>query len=216
MRSAIGLEGEAMKCLIFALFALTAPVLLLGCVVMSGTSSTDFTATKQVDLVYIGLPAPLSWFVGGIQGSAFPVTDTLSLTAAHVAVPLLKSIRAQHPLCDVAVIARNNAGKPLHKLAFARRGRNVILFGYSAINSLPKSSSGMIDGFLKRDGCYYGVITGAGAVSGMSGGPVIDSLTGETVGVITNVILGKGAVVFIAVQDFTNLLDRMRIPYKTY
>ena len=50
----------------------------------------------------------------------------------------------------------------------------------------------------------------------MSGGPVVDSLTGETVGIITNVIPGKGAVVFIAVQDFTNLLDRMRIPYKTY
>lgn len=205
-----------MQRLLFALFAFTALLSFPGCVVMSGTSSTDFTATRQADLVYIGLPAPLNWFVAGIQGTTFPVTRELSLTAAHVAVPLLKPIRARHQTCDVAVITDNNAGKSLHKLAYARVGRNVTLYGYSAINSLPKSSMGKIDGFVKRDGCYYGIITGAGAVSGMSGGPVIDSLTGETVGIITNVILGKGAVVFVAVQDFTNVLDRLQIPYKTY
>lgn len=199
-----------------ALAALMASLTLLGCVVMSGTSRTDFTATRQADLVFIGLPAPLNWLAAGMQGTTFPVSSTLSLTAAHVAVPLLKPIKAQHPLCDVAVIGDNNRGKLVHQLAYARAGRNVTLFGYSAINSLPKSSMGKIDGFVKRDGCYYGVITGSGAVSGMSGGPVVDSLTGETVGIITNVIPGKGAVVFIAVQDFTNLLDRMRIPYKTY
>ncbi len=205
-----------MKRLHLVLAVITAPLLLLGCVVMSGTSKTDFAATKQADMVFIGLPAPLNWFVAGMQGTTFPVSSTLSLTAAHVAVPLLKPIKAQHPICDVAVIADNNLGKIVHQLAYARAGRNVTLFGYSAINSLPKSSRGKIDGFVKRNGCYYGIVTGAGAVSGMSGGPVIDSLTGETVGIITNVIPGEGAVVFIAVQDFTNVLDRMRIPYKTY
>jgi len=204
------------KRLHLALAVITAPLLLLGCVVMTGTSKTDFAATRQADMVFIGLPAPLNWFVAGMQGTTFPVSSTLSLTAAHVAVPLLKPIKAQHPICDVAVIADNNLGKIVHQLAYARAGRNVTLFGYSAINSLPKSSRGKIDGFVKRNGCYYGIITGAGAVSGMSGGPVIDSLTGETVGIITNVIPGEGAVVFIAVQDFTNVLDRMRIPYKTY
>lgn len=205
-----------MKPLHLMIVTVIAPLSLLGCVVMSGTSSTDFAATRQADMVFIGLPAPLNWLVGGMQGTTFPVSSTLSLTAAHVAVPLLKPIRAEHPVCDVAVIADNNIGKIVHQLAYARAGRNVTLFGYSAINSLPKSSKGKIDGFIKRDGCYYGIITGAGAVSGMSGGPVIDSLTGETVGIITNVIPGKGAVAFVAVQDFTNVLDRMRIPYKTY
>lgn len=202
--------------LLFALVVLIAPFSLTGCVVMSGTSSTDFAATKQADMVYLGLPAPLNWLVAGIQGTTFPITNGLSLTAAHVAQPLLKTIVAQHPTCDIAVIEDDNEGKTLHKLAYAQVGRNVTLYGYSAINSLPKSSRGKIDGFVRRDGCYYGVITGAGAVSGMSGGPVMDSLTGETVGIITNVVLGKGAVVFVAVQDFTNVLDRLQIPYKTY
>lgn len=191
------------------------PLLLLGCVVMTGTSKTDFAATRQADMVFIGLPAPLNWLVAGMQGTTFPGPSTLSLTAAHVAVPLLKPIKAQHPICDVAVIADNNLGKIVHQLAYARAGRNVTLFGYSAINSLPKSSRGKIDGFVKRNGCYCRIITGAGRCRHVrrAGDRQPDRGGG---GDHHQRHPGEGAVVFIAVQDFTNLLDRMRIPYKTY
>lgn len=205
-----------MKRIIASLFALIALFTLSGCAVMTGTSSTDFKTTEKADLVFIGLPAPLSWFAAGLQGTVFPVSPDTSLTAAHVAGPLLKQKRAQHQTCDVAAIARGNTGKAMHKLAYARAGSSVELYGYSAINSLPKSSFGKIAGFVRRDGCMYGLITGAGAVSGMSGGPVIDSMTGETVGVISNVVLFKGTVVFVPVQSFTNVLDRVGVPYRRY
>ena len=66
-----------MKRLHYALAALMAPLLLLGCVVMSGTSKTDFAATRQADLVFIGLPAPLNWLAAGMQGTTFPVSSQL-------------------------------------------------------------------------------------------------------------------------------------------
>ncbi len=205
-----------MKRLIAAAIALIALFTLSGCAVMSGTSDTDFAATKEADMVFIGAPAPLSWFSVGAQGTTFAVGEGVSLTASHVATVLLKEKLGQHATCDVSAIARNNAGKKIQKMAYSRAGRSVSLFGYSAINSLPKSSRGVITRYVQRGGCWYGIISGAGAVSGMSGGPVIDSLTGETVGVITNVILGKGEVVFVPVQQFRNILNRLNIPYKEY
>lgn len=199
------------KC-ILALAMLIAAISLSGCAVISGTSSNSSEAVKQADLVFIGAPAPLSWFTAGLQGTAFKVADGYSLTASHVAYPLLKRVAGQSINCDATLIKSNSSSKT-HKLAIASVGDSVSLYGYSAINSLPKESHGKITGWYKEGKCMMMIVSGAGGVSGMSGGPVVNQ-RGETVGIISAVeLFGDGRVLIVPVQSFRNVLDSKHIPY---
>lgn len=152
------------------IFALIAALTLAGCSTSVGWTNNSSETLDKADVAFIGLPAPFNWLAFGMQGTKFPISDDLSITASHVATVTLKRIVGQSPTCDVSIIKGGGKPERQHKLAYAQFGNKVRIYGYSAATGLPKVSEGMVANPSIYKGCTYYTIRGAGAMSGMSGG----------------------------------------------
>lgn len=188
---------------------------LSGC--MAGHYEVDEKAMKYTNLNFIGVPTTLGL---GITGSSTPITKDLSLTNKHIAYPLLKTITSEHNDCDVAVIKQSNKTTDIHNLGYTHKGMKVKLYGYSGLTMLPVSSSGTVGELINYKGCEIFEVEGAGGVSGMSGGAVVNEKD-EVVGIVMGVNLYTWKVLIIPVGSFreilpTDVLDglKKRNPHK--
>lgn len=154
-------------------------VFLHGCMhVGNGVLEVDDTPP---DLNY--LPVLIPFLLGG-HGSAIPITDTISITSAHVARYDYSTVIAYHPVCDVALIEANNRNKNKLKMGVIYSGESLINYGYEFNGEIVKGEGVYIMDVMIEEypGCHYSLNT-APQKSGMSGGPAVNS-SGELVGVI--------------------------------
>ncbi|MDK9790014.1 trypsin-like peptidase domain-containing protein [Vibrio sp. D431a] len=163
--------------------ALILPALLLqGCAyVQNGTF--DY-AENSPDLNY--LPIGIPYLAGG-HGTGVPITDNVSITAAHLATYDYSKVIAYHPDCDIALIAADNTDKEKLKIGTVFENQKVSSYGFG-LSSTEIVSHGQfimnvtLDGYPK---CVYSLSTSA-QKSGMSGGAVVNDKN-ELVGVIHGV-----------------------------
>lgn len=172
--------------------------LLQGCMhVGNGVLEIDDTPP---DLNY--LPVLVPFLLGG-HGSAIPITDTMSLTSAHVARYDYSNVIAYHPVCDVALIEANNKNKNKLKMGMIYSGESLTNYGYEFTGKVVKGEGIYIMDVIIQEypECNYSLNT-APQKSGMSGGPVINS-TGELVGVIHGI--GFDPPVLLETNEQVNL-----------
>jgi hypothetical protein len=129
------------------------------------------------------LPVMLPYIFGG-NGSGIPITDSISLTAAHVAKYDYSNVIAYHPTCDVALIEQNNQARKKMRLGMIYSGEALTNHGYDMSGKVVKGEGIYVMDVIiaTYPECNYSLNT-APQMSGMSGGPVINS-SGELVGVI--------------------------------
>lgn len=161
-------------------------ILLSGCVGQSGHYEYSNDASQKTDLTFTGIPSILG--VGTI-GTTFPVSESMSLTAKHVAKTTINSVVSYHPDCDLALIKHNNAGKKFAPFKNIMLGDRVKMYGHSMITSLPVESTGVVlknyyltDNHWNNPKCIV-TSSNAGGIQGMSGGPVYSD-DGYIVGVL--------------------------------
>ncbi|QDH49610.1 protease [Pantoea phage Kyle] len=170
---------------------------LAGC--STGHYEFDRNAMTHSRLTVVGVP-----YVASIVGTTTPVTNSTSLTAAHVADLPFKKVIAKHKHCDVALIRERNNGRVLPEFANAQTGDKVSIYGFSSRSNLPVSSKGTILGFRKVGKCYVGY-TDAGSVQGMSGGPVMNE-RGELVGIFYGLNPEQGLSYFVPYQVLKSIM----------
>ncbi len=163
-------------------FGLFVSLLILGCVHSNGDT---YLASKHPDINYEFLGVPLL-FSG--YGSSVPITSSLSLTAAHVAILGYDEVIAYHPHCDIAIIETNNAGLDVQNTGLVYQGEPVFTYGVDASgNVLTSEGKYFLDLKFINLGKYAECplsITDAPIQGGMSGGAAINN-SGELVGIIT-------------------------------
>lgn len=161
-------------------------MLLTGCVGQSGHYEYSQEASQKSDVTFTGIPTILG--IGTI-GTTFPVSETMSLTAKHVAKTTINTVVSYHPECDLALIKHNNAGKKIPSFKNIMLGDKIKMYGHSMVTTMPVESSGVAlkNYFLTDDrwntqNCIV-TSSSAGGIQGMSGGPVY-SEDGYIVGVL--------------------------------
>jgi hypothetical protein len=161
-----------------------------GCAVIGNGNLKN--SNNPPDLNY--LPVLIPFFLGG-HGTAIPITDSVSLTAAHVAKYDYSTVIAYHPYCDVALVKSNNKDKNKLEIGLVYSGEKVTNYGYDFTGEVVKGE-GMyimdveIESYPK---CDYS-LNDAPQKSGMSGGAVLNN-SGKLVGVIHGI--GKSPPVMI-------------------
>lgn len=170
-----------------ALFAL---ILMTLAACSSGHYEVSHDAGQHVDMTFVGIPA-----VAGELGTTTPLTESISITAKHVAHHMVNNIIAESPDCDIALIQHDNHGKVLPKLRNPNLGESVTLYGYSARTALPVEGHGVIvqnyhapKSEYQNDKCIVTTTT-AGGVQGNSGGAFVDK-DGNLVGIMIAVNTG--------------------------
>ena len=173
-------------------------LLIQGCLhVNNGDLHFDETPP---DINYLPILLP---FIFGGNGSGIPITDSISLTAAHVAKYDYSNVIAYHPTCDVALIEENNQDRNKMRLGMIHSGEALTNHGYDISGKVVKGEGVYIMDVIIETypECNYSLNT-APQISGMSGGPVINS-SGELVGVIHGIgyeppiLLEKGEAVHL-------------------
>lgn len=190
-------------------------ILLSGCVGQSGHYEYSNDASQKTDLTFTGIPSILG--VGTI-GTTFPVSESMSLTAKHVAKTTINSVVAYHPDCDLALIKHNNSGKAIPSFKNIMLGDKIKIYGHSMITTLPVESSGvalrnyyLTDNRWNNEKCIV-TSSSAGAIQGMSGGPVYSD-DGHIVGVLIAVSSESSNefnTIFVPYSQFENWLDDVR------
>ncbi|MGL5290905.1 MAG: serine protease [Vibrionaceae bacterium] len=176
--------------------------MLAGCIVSNGPLQMVVSSeAPAINFEMIGLP-PL--YMG--YGSSVPVTEHLSLTAAHVARLNYSRVLAYHPTCDIALIASDNRGKLLPNLGLVYKDQAVVTYGMGLKGQILAGH-----GYYRQDlrfvndfylsKCPVSVMD-APIQNGMSGGGTFNSL-GDLVGII----------VASADQRDTRLLNGEALPY---
>lgn len=156
------------------------PVIMLqGCAYVQNGSFEYAENPPDMNYLPIGIP-----FLLGGHGTAVPITDDVSITAAHVAKYDYSTVIAYHPDCDVALIKSDNSEKEKVKLGLIHDGETVTNYGYGLTGGRIEGTGEYVmdvtmDGNTK---CLYSLNT-APQKSGMSGGAVLND-SGELVGVI--------------------------------
>ena len=154
-------------------------LLIQGCLnVRNGDLHLD---ESPPDINYLPILLP---FIFGGNGSGIPITDSISLTAAHIAKYDYSNVIAYHPTCDVALIEENNQGRKKMRLGMIYSGETLTNHGYDMSGKVVKGEGIYVMDVIiaTYPECNYSLNT-APQMSGMSGGPVINS-SGELVGVI--------------------------------
>ena len=154
-------------------------LLLQGCLnVHNGDLHVD---ENPPDINYLPILIP---FIFGGNGSGIPITDSISLTAAHIAKYDYSNVIAYHPTCDVALIEENNQNRNKMSLGMIHSGEALTNHGYDMSGKIVKGEGIYVMDVIiaTYPECNYSLNT-APQMSGMSGGPVINS-SGELVGVI--------------------------------
>lgn len=187
-------------------------ILLAGCVGQSGHYEYSNDALQKTDLTFTGIPSILG--IGTI-GTTFPVSETMSLTAKHVAKTTINSVVSYHPNCDLALIKHNNSGKAIPPFKNIMLGDRIKIYGHSMISTMPVESSGvalknysLTDNRWNDEKCIV-TSSSAGAIQGMSGGPVYSD-DGHIVGVLIAVSADSANefnTIFVPYSQFENWLS---------
>ncbi|MGF1721670.1 serine protease [Vibrio kyushuensis] len=161
-----------------------ASIALSGCVHSNGVTQS---AMKHPDINYEFLGVPIL-FQG--YGTSVPITNELSLTAAHVALLSYNKVIAYHPHCDIALIQSDNTLDNLSPLGSVYPGELVKAFGMNATGDVI-TSSGIyhLDLNFVNDKNYAecpSSITDAAIQGGMSGGGAYNEKD-ELVGILTGI-----------------------------
>ncbi len=154
----------------------------------------DFEMTG-IPLIYFG------------YGSSVPITEDLSLTAAHVAKLNYDRVIAYHPTCDIALVESDNRGQNFPKMGLVYQDQPVTTYGVSATGDV---ISGY--GHYRMDLNFVNYryfkecpasIMDAPIQAGMSGGGTFNS-RGDLVGIIAAMADTKN----------TRLLNGEALPYE--
>ncbi|MCK6263192.1 serine protease [Vibrio sp. ZSDE26] len=159
-------------------------LILAGCVHSNGATTA---AIKHPDINYEFLGVPIL-FQG--YGTSVPISNELSLTAAHVASLSYNKVIAYHPQCDIALIQSDNTLDSLSPRGLVFPGESVKAFGMDATGDVI-TSDGIyhLDLNFVNDKNYAecpASITDAAIQGGMSGGGAYNE-KGELVGILTGI-----------------------------
>lgn len=170
--------------IIRTIFFVISSFVLVGCVHSNGATKS---AMKHPDINYEFLGVPIL-FQG--YGTSVPITNELSLTAAHVAALSYNKVIAYHPHCDIALIQSDNTLDTLSPLGMVHSGELVKAFGMDATGDVI-TSSGIyhLDLNFVNDKKYAkcpSSITDAAIQGGMSGGGAYNDKD-ELVGILTGI-----------------------------
>jgi hypothetical protein len=175
--------------------------LLAGCSV--GQVKFDNTGEKFTSRQSAGIPYVLS-----LTGTATAISPHVSITARHVADSMIPAdhVLAWHHKCDVAIIAADNEQQGTFP-AFAKPEKgHAQFYGYSANTRAAVSGEGEILGVTKYKGCLV-YRADAGAMQGMSGGPVVQD--GKVVGIIVGLDMNRKEVIFVGMDIIGNWLNNL-------
>ncbi|NDL62049.1 hypothetical protein [Acerihabitans arboris] len=170
-----------------------------------GQYHIDQTARNKADIHFVGIPV-----LAGAVGSSFPITAKYSLTAGHIAKIMMVRVKAYNPICDVAIIYHDNAGRKLPTVEAAKKGEIMNLYGYNAYTAMPTSSSGVLQEFgwwdKPQKSCLVG-LSNAGGIQGMSGGPVYGN-NEAIIGVLTATHPKRDQTIFVPYQEISAWVDK--------
>ncbi|WP_434356208.1 serine protease [Parasalinivibrio latis] len=164
------------------LLSVIAATLLISACTMSNGKTYVAENPPSIDFEFMGVPL---LYMG--MGSSVPITENLSLTAAHVAKSNYAKVVSYHPECDIALIESDNAGKKLPNLGLIYPGQKVSMYGMDG-NDQVLVGTGIYHLDLNFvDNKYFEVCPGSVADApirqGMSGGGAYND-KGELVGII--------------------------------
>ncbi|GIB16265.1 TPA: serine protease [Vibrio cholerae] len=124
-------------------------------------------------------------------GSSVPISEHLSLTAAHVAKLNYTRVIAYHPTCDIALVESDNRGKKMSKLGLVYPDQSLKTLGVDAVGRTIYGDGKYFTDLYFTNYEYFtkcpASITDAPIQSGMSGGGAYNS-DGELVGIIAAMI----------------------------
>ncbi|MBF9002754.1 MULTISPECIES: S1 family peptidase [Vibrio] len=190
-----------------------------GCVLSNGpTSIAKLDQAPTIHYEFMGVPLLLQGF-----GSSVPITDELSLTAAHVARGNWATVVAYHPQCDIALIKSDNHLQHPVKFGLIYVNEPVKTYGSDVLG---RTITGK--GFYRIDLTFTGSryfshcnasVMDAPIRKGMSGGGAFND-KGELVGIIaamadprdTHLVSGdalpyKRLSIFLSLNFVRNWLD---------
>ncbi|MEZ8295943.1 trypsin-like peptidase domain-containing protein [Vibrio splendidus] len=144
-------------------------------------NGTLIVESNPPDLNY--LPVFIPFLLGG-HATAVPISESVSLTAAHVAKYDYSSVIAYHPDCDVALIKSNNKNKHILEIGLVHSGESVTNYGFEFTGNIVRGEGKYVmdvtaDGY---PNCNYS-LNDAPQKSGMSGGAVLNE-SGQLVGIM--------------------------------
>nr|BCN22397.1 hypothetical protein [Vibrio mimicus] len=181
---------------------LMAALALSGCVSSNGPLQI-VTHDKAPAINFEMTGIPLIYFG---YGSSVPITENLSLTAAHVAKLNYDRVIAYHPTCDIALVESDNRGQNFPNMGLVYQDQAVITYGVNGSGDILTGR-----GHYRMDLNFVNYryfkdcpasIMDAPVQAGMSGGGTFNS-RGDLVGIIAA----------MADKDNTRLLSGESLPY---
>ncbi len=164
------------------LFSVIASTLLLSACAMSNGKTYVAENPPSIDFEFMGIPL---LYMG--MGSSVPITENLSLTAAHVAKSNYDKVVSYHPECDIALIESDNSGKALPNLGLVYPGQKVRMYGMDGNNQILVGTGVYHMDLNFVNNKYFkqcpGSVADAPIRQGMSGGGAYNE-NGELVGII--------------------------------
>ncbi|MGL4734419.1 MAG: serine protease [Enterovibrio sp.] len=196
-------KAQSFKRQITAFFVVSITVVTaFGCILSNGPLYTvESSEAPAIDLEITGVPP---FYIG--YGSSVPITENLSLTAAHVARLNYARVIAYHPICDIALIAADNRGKKFPNMGLVYKNHEVTTYGVNFNGDILVGH-----GYYRRDLRFVNYsyfnrcpasVMDAPIQNGMSGGGTFNSL-GDLVGII----------VASADKSDTRLISGEKLPY---
>lgn len=187
--------------LFFFAVSITA-VNLTGCILSNGPLQVVASSeAPAIDFDITGVPP---FYIG--YGSSVPITENLSLTAAHVAKLNYARVIAYHPICDIALIGADNRGKKFPSMGLVYKNQAVTTYGINFNGDIL-----MGRGYYRRDIKFVNYsyfnrcpasVMDAPIQNGMSGGGTFNSFD-DLVGII----------VASADKSDTRLVNGEMLPY---
>ncbi|MGL4826539.1 MAG: serine protease [Vibrionaceae bacterium] len=189
---------------IAAFFAVSiTAITITGCILRNGPLQVVARRdAPAIDFEITGVPP---FYIG--YGSSVPITENLSLTAAHVARLNYARVIAYHPICDIALIAADNRGEKFPSMGLVYKNQEVTTYGVNFNGDILVGR-----GYYRRDlkfvNYFYfykcpASVMDAPIQNGMSGGGTFNSF-GELVGII----------VASADKSDTRLVSGEMLPYE--
>ncbi|RBM34208.1 serine protease [Vibrio tarriae] len=175
---------------------------LSGCASSNGPLQvTEHNKAPAIDFEMTGIP--LIYFG---YGSSVPITENLSLTAAHVAKLNYDRVIAYHPTCDIALVESDNRGKNFPKMGLVYQDQPVTTYGVNGSGAVVsgyghyRMDLNFVNYRYFKD-CPASVMD-APVQAGMSGGGTFNN-RGDLVGIIAA----------MADKDSTRLVNGEALPY---